>query len=98
MLLLVGPLGTFFARFARYLENQGVEVYKLSLPLHEFGFTRQQRLRFTAPMNQLRPFLAEQIERLGIRHLFMYGDFIDPHRIALDLCAELRQQGQAIDS
>ena len=98
VLLLVGPLGTFFARFARYLENQGVEVYKLSLPLHEFGFSQQQRLPFAQPMDQFRPFLAEQIERLGIRHLFMYGDFIDPHRIALDLCAELREQGQTIDS
>ena len=98
VLLLVGPLGSFFARFARYLESQGIEVYKLSLPLHEFGFSRQQRLRFSQPMDQLRPFLAEQIAQLGIRHLFMYGDFIDPHRIALDLCAELRQQGQAIDS
>jgi len=98
VLLLVGPLGSFFARFARYLESQGVEVYKLSLPLHEFGFSQQQRLQFSQPMDQFRPFLAEQIERLGIRHLFMYGDFIDPHRIALDLCAELRQQGQAIDS
>ena len=98
VLLLVGPLGTFFARFARYLESQGVEVYKLSLPLHEFGFSQKQRLRFSEPMDQFRPFLVEQIERLGIRHLFMYGDFIDPHRIALDLCAELREQGQAIDS
>ena len=98
VLLLVGPLGSFFARFARHLESQGVEVYKLSLPLHEFGFSQQQRLRFSQPMDQLRPFLAEQIERLGIRHLFMYGDFIDPHRIALDLCAELRGQGQVIDS
>ena len=98
VLLLMGPLGSFFARFARHLESQGVEVYKLSLPLHEFGFSHQQRLRFSRPMDQFRPFLAEQIERLGICHLFMYGDFIDPHRIALDLCAELRGQGQAIDS
>ena len=98
VLLLVGPLGIFFARFAHYLESQGVEVYKLSLPLHEFGFSQQQRLPFTQSMDKFRPFLAEQIERLGIRHLFMYGDFIDPHRIALDLCAELREQGQTIDS
>ena len=68
VLLMVGPLGNFFARFARYLESQGVEVYKLSLPLHEFGFSQQQRLPFTQPMDQFRPFLAKQIERLGIRH------------------------------
>ena len=98
VLLLVGPLGSFFARFSRYLESQGVEVYKLSLPLHEFGFSERQRLPFSKPMEHFRPFLADQIERLGIQHLFMYGDFIHPHRIAIDLCADLRQQGHLIDS
>lgn len=92
MLLLMGPLGTFFARLAHQLEGRGVPVFKLMLPLHEFGFPAHQRLAYDGPMDALAPFLREVIERHGIRHLFMYGDFIDPHRIAIELVRELNAQ------
>jgi capsular polysaccharide export protein len=84
----MGPLGSFFARLAAHLEERGVPVWKVSFPLHEYGFRLQQRLPFTGPMDEFRSFLLEQIESKGIRHLFMYGDFIDPHRIAIDLVRE----------
>lgn len=98
VLLLMGYIGTFFARMARHLEAEGVEVYKVSFPLHEFGFPAHQRLPYSGPMCDFRAFLNTQIQERGIRHVFMVNDYPIPHRIALDLCAELRQQGHAIDS
>ena len=97
VLLLMGYIGTFFTRMARHLEAEGVEVYKVSFPLHEFGFPAHQRLPYSGPMGDFRAFLRMQIQERGIRHVFMHSDVPIPHRIALDLCAELRQQGHAID-
>ena len=97
VLLLMGYIGTFFARMARHLEAEGVEVYKVSFPLLEYGFTAHQRLAFSGPMSEFRAFLEMQIQERGIRHVFMHSDVPIPHRIALDLCSELRQQGHVID-
>jgi len=94
----MGYIGTFFARLARHLEAEGVEVYKVSFPLHEFGFPAHQRLPYRGPMVQFRDFLKDQIQQKGIRHLFMVNDFPIPHRIALNLCVELRAQGVAVEA
>lgn len=98
VLLLMGYIGTFFARVAHHLENQGVEVYKISFPLHEFGFPIHQRLHYSGPMSEFRPFLANEIQRLGIRHIFMVTQIQIPHQIAIDLCTDLRKQGYKIES
>ncbi len=98
VLLLMGYIGNFFVRVAQHLEDQGVEVYKISFPLHEFGFPDYQRLHYDGSMSEFRGFLADQIRNLGIRHLLMVSNVQIPHQIALDLCAELREQGQKIDS
>ena len=83
VLLLMGYIGTFFARMARHLEAEGVEVYKVSFPLHEFGFPAHQRLPYSGPMGDFRAFLKTQIQERGIRHVFMVNDYPIPHRIAL---------------
>lgn len=93
VLLLMGPLGTFFARLAAHLERGGVPVTKLSFPLHEFGFPAHQRVPFAAAMEEFRPFLRSLILERRIRHLFMYGDFIDPHRMAIELVREINAEG-----
>ena len=88
MLLLMGPLGSFFSRLAAHLEARGVPVWKLSFPLHEFGFAPHQRIPYAGPMDEFHSFLLNEIRSKGIRHLFMYGDFIDPHRIAIEIARE----------
>ena len=99
VLLLMGPLGIFFSRFARYLESQSAEVYKISFPLHEFGFSRRQRISFDGDIQaDFYEFLRKAVLEKEIRHIFMYGDFIDPHKIAIGLCAELRKNGFSVDS
>ena len=98
----MGPLGSFFARLAGHLEARGVPVWKLSFPLHEFGFPAHQRIPFEGSMAEFRSFLLKEIQAKGIRHLFMYGDFIDPHRIAIEVAREhnaaLRQGEARIDA
>lgn len=90
VLLLMGPIGLFFSRFCSYLRGCGVSVVKVSFPLHEFGFPRDVRVPFKGSMEEWRPFLRQLLLDRGIRHIFMYGDFIIPHRVAID---EARQLG-----
>lgn len=88
----MGPLGTFFARLAAHLERGGVPVTKLCFPLHEFGFATHQRVPFAGPMTNYKLFLRDLIKERQIRHLFMYGDFIDPHRLAIELTREMNTE------
>ena len=43
-------------------------------------------------MEDYKPFLRALILERGIRHLFMYGDFIDPHRLAIELVREMNAE------
>ena len=99
VLLLMGPIGIFFSRLSTHLESQGIEVYKVSFPLHEFGFKRKNRIPFRGCFEgDYQKFLIDIIVNRGIKHIFMYGDFIIPHLIAIQLCKDLGQQGQSIET
>ena len=90
VLLLFGPIGYFFARFYRYLSGSGVDVRKVIFPLYEFGFPRDARIPFKGSTEtDWDPFLRKVLLEYNIQHVFMYGDFITPHRIAIDICEEL---------
>lgn len=84
VLLLMGPIGLFFSRFYRYLSECGIPVVKVAFPLREFGFPREVCVPFSADMSEWRPFLRALLADYGICHVFMYGDFIIPHRIAIE--------------
>jgi len=98
VLLLMGPLGIFFSRLARHLEGRGVPVWKVAFPLHEFGFPARQRLAYRGEMTGFRAFLEQQIRDKSIRHVFMYGDFVAPHQIAISLIKELNSEPNRQDS
>jgi len=85
VLFLMGPLGTFFARFANDLQSQGVPITKVMFPLYEFGFKKYQCLSYRGNMEAYPAFLQRILLEKNIRHVFMYGDFIDPHRLAIDV-------------
>ncbi|SBO44580.1 Capsule polysaccharide biosynthesis protein [Cyanobium sp. NIES-981] len=89
VLLLMGPIGLFFSRLWHYLDDSGVPAYKISYPLHEFGFPHRARIPFRGSMQEWPEFLRDVIQKQGIRHLFMYGDFIDPHRLAIEVAKEM---------
>ncbi len=84
VLLLIGPIGLFFARLCNHLRGCGIPVVKVIFPLHEFGFPRDVRVPYAGSMEEWRPFLRQLLVEKGIRHIFMYGDFIIPHRIAIE--------------
>jgi capsular polysaccharide export protein len=92
VLLLIGPIGTFFARLADHFEHRGVAVTKISFPLHEFGFKSHQRVSYSDSMEAFPSFLRSLILERGIRHIFMYGDFIDPHRLAIEVVQQLNRE------
>ena len=84
VLLLMGPIGLFFARFCDYLRGCGIPVTKVAFPLQEFGFPAEVRVPYSGSMQEWRPFLRQLLQERDIRHIFMYGDFIIPHRIAIE--------------
>ena len=88
VLLLIGPLGLFFSRVAEYLEKHGCKVYKLCIPMLEIGFSRRQRIDFDGQADEFRLFLEKTIERHGIKHIMMYGDYIPLHQAAIEVCRE----------
>jgi len=49
VLLLMGPIGLFFARFCDYLRGCGIPVTKVAFPLQEFGFPAEVRVPTAAP-------------------------------------------------
>lgn len=89
VLLLMGPIGLFFARFCDYLRSCGIPVTKVMFPLREFGFPASVRVPYSGSMDEWRPFLRRLLKDKGIRHIFMYGDFIIPHRIAIQEAKEI---------
>jgi len=99
VLLLMGPIGTFFARVAHHLEGQGAEVWKVRLPLWEPGFQPRQYLSFTESVEQsFAAFLRHTIEEKAIRHILMYGDFILPHKIAIEIAKEYQSSSIGLEA
>ena len=93
VLLLMGPIGTFFSRLGNYLERKQIQTYKVIFPFYEFGFKKNQIINFNHKIDLFEPFLIEVIKEKKIKHIFMYGDILTPHRIAIDTCKRLRTEG-----
>ena len=95
-LFLVGPIGTFFARFSDYLENNNIRTYKILFPLHEYGFSQSRIIKYDQDIKVFKDFLRQTIIKYEIKHIFMYGNVLIPHKQALDLAKELNFVGKDI--
>ena len=95
-LFLVGPIGTFFARFSDYLENNNIRTYKILFPLHEYGFSQSRIIKYDQDIKVFKDFLRQTIINYEIKHIFMYGNVLIPHKQALDLAKELNFVGKDI--
>ncbi len=95
-LFLVGPIGTFFARFSDYLENNNIRTYKILFPLHEYGFSQSRIIKYDQDIKVFKDFLRQTIIKYEIKHIFMYGNVLIPHKQALDLAKELNFLGKDI--
>ena len=90
VLMLMGPIGFYFSRLSSFIEKNGFSVYKISFPLFEYGFHSKRRIYYKDSLDSFRNFLHNTIIKYDISHVFMYGDFIIPHSIAISLVKELR--------
>tara|TARA_B100000886_G_scaffold304669_1_gene236047 strand:- start:239 stop:1471 length:1233 start_codon:yes stop_codon:yes gene_type:complete len=95
-LLLVGPIGTFFARLSQYFEKNNVKNYKVLFPLHEYGFPDSKVIKYSNEIKYFKSFLKDLIYKKEIKHIFMYGNVLIPHRQALELVEELKKEGKNI--
>ena len=95
-LFLVGPIGTFFARLSRYLEDNNVRTFKILFPLHEYGFPQSRVIKYSKDINFFKKFLRRILIKHEIKHIFMYGNVLIPHKQALDLVKELNIEGKYI--
>ncbi len=91
-LFLVGPIGTFFSRLSNYLEENNIRTYKISFPLYEYGFPKSRLIKFHQDIYLFKNFLKEILIDKEIKHIFMYGNVLIPHREALSLVEELKKE------
>ena len=97
-LFLMGPIGTFFARLSNYLEENNVRTYKILFPLHEYGFNQSRIIKYDQNINYFKKFLSKTLINYEIKHIFMYGNVLIPHKQALDLVQELKIEGNNINT
>ena len=97
-LFLIGPIGTFFARLSNFLEKNDVRTYKILFPLHEYGFPKSRIIKYSDKVDFFKDFLRAIIIKHDIKHIFMYGNVIIPHRQALELVSEFSKRGEIIQT
>ena len=98
VLLLVGPIGTFFSRLANYFEENSIKTFKISFPLYEYGFPNSRRIFYSEDIKLFKNFLKDVLQKNKIKHIFMYGNVLEPHKQALKLCYELEKEGLNIST
>ena len=91
-LFLMGPIGTFFARLSNYLEKNNVRTYKISFPLYEYGFPQSRIIKFHQDIFLFKNYLKKILIDEEIKHIFMYGNVLIPHKEALILVEELKKE------
>ena len=90
VILLFGPIGSYFSRLSDYLKRQLIPVYKVSFIMNLDLKKVKDYLLINLWMNL--DFLKHKIIKLNVKHIFMYGDFILPHKIAISLCEKLKNK------
>lgn len=82
VLLLQGPVGPFFARLATDLRNAGAEVHKVNFNAGDWFFYPRGALNYRGTMEAWPGWLEEQLRRLGIDVVFLFGDCRPIHQAA----------------
>ena len=82
----------FFARLSNYLEENNIRTYKISFPLYEYGFPKSRLIKFHQDIYLFKNFLKKILIDKEIKHIFMYGNVLIPHRQALNLVEELKKE------
>lgn len=90
VLLLQGPMGSFFARYARYLSAQGYTVWKINLNGGDLLFSGGcQNVSYRGDPAGWPEFLASFVKANQIGRIFLFGDCRGYHRTAATIAAQL---------
>lgn len=90
VLLLQGPMGGFFQRLARFLQQQGVVVLKVNFNGGDLLFYRQAPvLNYQGREGEFAFWLQRQIVRHGIDAMVCFGDCRPYHRRAKQVAQRL---------
>ena len=89
-LLLQGPVGPFFSRFAQELRQRGTKVTKVNFHAGDGLFNRgKHSIAFRQPLDQWPQFLHELLVNRHIDGVFLFGDCRPIHRQAIEVCSQL---------
>jgi capsule polysaccharide modification protein KpsS len=90
VLLLQGPMGPFFDRLARHLQQQGTQVLKLNFNGGDDHFFRAcDADRFTGHPDEWPAWLADYMSRRGVDAIVMFGQMKPIHLAAQGVARQL---------
>jgi capsule polysaccharide modification protein KpsS len=90
VLLLQGPMGPFFKRFAQDLEGLGARVYKINFNTGDRLFYRTGNIvDFAGTPSEWPAFLKDRLEQWHIDRIYLFGDTRPCHTGVRELAHEL---------
>jgi len=90
VLLLQGPLGPFFSRFAGDLESRGFRVTKINFNGGDRLFWRRPGgIDYTGPLEEWEAWLERLLINRDIGRVYLFGDCRSHHRIAREVALRL---------
>lgn len=90
VLLLQGPVGPFFQRFARDLTSAGAQVFKINLNGGDWLFYPRNAVSFRGSLGEWPVFLSQMIELHAIDVVMLFGDCRVYHRVAHEIAKQRR--------
>lgn len=88
VLLLQGPVGPFFYRFAQDLTEGGAQVFKINFNGGDWLFYPRRAILFRGGLTEWPAFLSKIIDVHAIDVIMLFGDCRVYHRIAHDIAKE----------
>lgn len=90
-LLLQGPKGFFFYRFAKYLKNKGKKLWKINFNGGDFiTFPLfKNAISFRDPFEKWEEFIEKFLKEKEIDVILLYGDYKPYHKIAIKVATKL---------
>jgi capsular polysaccharide export protein len=89
ILLIQGPMGTFFNEYAKYRKAKGSRVFKINLNLCDKLFYNQgNETDYTGKKEDFSSFLLDYVIAHGIDSIYIFGDCRSYHKDAKKVSAE----------
>ncbi len=89
VLLLQGPMGSFFRRLSQDLSLAGAQVFKVNFNGGDWLFYPTGAMNYRAPMSQWPAWLQTRLEDLQIDLILLFGDCRPVHQAALRVARKL---------